>query len=267
MPVRASLCRDEVEADRGRVAFTRGPLVYCAESADNAGHVYNYLVDPQQALASARVEPREIAGHQLSAIALEAEWLDGDGKLSPAPLALIPYYAWNNRGVGSMAVWLPDNEATLRRGALVIDDNAKSFKSATATHTYDGDRTEALIDGRLPKNSSDTSIPRWTSWPQRGEMQTLEFDLARPIELRTVEVYWYDDHGGVQVPERWELDFEADGKWQPFPLYNTDSFGVAPDQFNVVHPAAPLTAERLRMRVWPQKDAAAGVLEFVVREE
>jgi hypothetical protein len=91
--------------------------------------------------------------------------------------------------------------------------------------------------------------------------------LASPLDVRTVEVYWYDDHGGVQVPVRWELDVQQNGEWRPFPLYNTDSYGVAADQFNVVHPAEPLTVERLRMRVWPRGDAAAGVLEFVVREE
>lgn len=267
MPVRASLCRDEVEADRGRIAFTRGPLVYCAESADNAGHVYNYLARPERAMASARVEPRKITGHEVAAIEVEAETLNGDGKLASAPLVLVPYYAWNNRGVGSMAVWLPDNEATLRAGALVVDDNARRFVSAMATHTFEGDRVEAMIDGRLPRNSFDTSIPRWTSWPRRGELQTLEFELASPLEVRTVEVYWYDDHGGVQVPARWELDANQNGSWRPFPLYNTDAYGVEPDQFNVVHPAAPLRVERLRMRVWPRADAAAGVLELVVREE
>ncbi|MGD9636197.1 MAG: glycoside hydrolase family 127 protein, partial [Pirellulales bacterium] len=268
MPVRASVCREEVEADRGRVAFSRGLLVYCAESADNTGHVYNYLVHPREALDSARVEPRSIAGHEVQAITLEAEALGDARQLAPAPLVLVPYYAWNNRGVGSMAVWLPDNEATLRRGAVVVDDNAKRFKSASASHTFDGDHVEAMIDGRLPENSADTSIPRWTSWPQHGKPQTLEFALSKPINLRTVEVYWYDDHGGVQIPDRWELDIqEPNSPWRPFPLYNTDSYGRAPDQFNVIHPAEPLSVERLRMHVWPRKDAAAGVLEFVVREE
>jgi hypothetical protein len=98
-------------------------------------------------------------------------------------------------------------------------------------------------------------------------MQTLEFELASPINARTLEVYWYDDGGGVQTPVRWELEVQRHGAWRPFPLYNTDAYGVERDQFNVVHPAAPLTVERLRMRVWPRADAAAGVLEFVVREE
>lgn len=264
MPARVNVCREEVEANRGRVAVSRGPLVYCAETADNAGHAYNYLVTPQAVARSAETEPLTIAGHETMSVAIDAQRLGDDEAVHEARLRLVPYYAWNNRGVGSMAVWLPDNERTLRAGAVVIDDNAQRFASARASHTFGGDSAEAMIDGRLPSDSFDTSIPRWTSWPKRGEAQTLEFELARPTNVRSVQVYWYDDRGGVQTPQRWRLEFLRDGRWEEFPLYTTDAYGVQRDQFNVVHPASRLTAERLRLRVWPQEDAAAGVLEFVV---
>lgn len=39
MPVHLNVCSDRVEANRGRVAVTRGPLVYCAEEIDNGGPV------------------------------------------------------------------------------------------------------------------------------------------------------------------------------------------------------------------------------------
>jgi DUF1680 family protein len=273
MPVRASECRPEVEANRGRLALSRGPLLYCAESADNPGHAYNYML-PRDAATGYNATTREIeiAGQRVTAIQVSALRLAGAAEPEPAPLTLVPYYAWNNRGVGSMSMWLPDNPETLRAGAFVVDDNAKRFQSATASHTFDQDRVDAMIDGRLPKHSFDMTIPRWTSWPQRGEPQTLEFALAGPTKVRTIEVYWYDDHGGVQVPERWELEVPGEGDaegdaWQPFALYNTDSYGVSPDQFNVVHPAEPLTIERLRLHVWPQRDAAAGILELVVQPE
>lgn len=267
MPVRVNLCRKEVAADRGRVAISRGPLVYCLEGVDNAAHASHYMLAADHVLANVVERPLEIAGHQVTAIELDAQAAGDEGDPKPARATLIPYYAWNNRGVSSMAIWLPDNLETLRAGALTIDDNAKRFKSAKATHTFDQDRTSAMIDGRLPKNSFDTSIPRWTSWPQRGEPQTLDFELAEPLAVRTIEVYWYDDHGGVQVPERWELEVPDGDGWRAFQLYNTDNYGVAPDQFNVVHPAAPLTVDRLRLRVWPKRDAAAGILELVVRPE
>jgi hypothetical protein len=241
-------------------------LVYCAEAADNAQHVYNYMATPDHDLAAARVKKLTISGHETTAIVIDATHLNG-AELEDEPLTLIPYYAWNNRGVGSMVVWLPDNFETLRRNALVIDDNAKQFRSAVATHTFELDRTAAMIDGRLPKSSFDKSIPRWTSWPKRGKPQSIVYELAAPIELRSAEVYWYDDRGGVQVPERWELEVWKDGAWHPFPLYTTDIYGVEPDQFNIVHTAHPLKVGRLRMRVWPRLEAASGILEFVVRSE
>jgi hypothetical protein len=264
MQVRANVCRAEVAADRGRIAFSRGPLVYCAESADNAGHVYNYMAT-SACTATALLKQIEIAGHSTTAITVAASHLDKGDQPQAAPLTFVPYYAWNNRGVGSMAVWLPDNVETLRAGAPAVDDNARRFKSAAATHTFEQDQTAAVIDGRLPESSADTSLPRWTSWPQRGQPQTLTFELAEPTDVRAVEVYWYDDRGGVQLPERWALEVQRDGQWHSFPLYNTDSYEVERDRFNVVHPAHPLTVERLRLRVWPRQDAAAGVLEFVVQ--
>jgi uncharacterized protein len=121
MPVRSNVCRDEVEANRGRVAWSRGPVVYCAESVDNAGHVNNYMTPPKS-LSSPQTERLAINGHKVTAIQLEAQRLDGEGPPKPTPLALIPYYAWNNRGVGSMAVWLPDNVDTLRRASPLSDD-------------------------------------------------------------------------------------------------------------------------------------------------
>ncbi|HEX6962704.1 MAG TPA: beta-L-arabinofuranosidase domain-containing protein, partial [Lacipirellula sp.] len=182
MPVRASVCRDEVEANRGRIAISRGPLVYCLESADNPGHAYNYLAPSEQELAAAELEKLNLHGHETTAIKANSQRLSG-GELEPAPITLIPYYAWNNRGVTSMAVWLPTDAETLRRGAIVIDDNATRFKSAAATHTFEQDSAAAMIDGRLPKNSADASIPRWTSWPERGKPQTLDFVLNKPVDM------------------------------------------------------------------------------------
>ncbi|MCA9261204.1 MAG: glycoside hydrolase family 127 protein, partial [Planctomycetales bacterium] len=266
MPVRAVRCDARVKANQGRVAVTRGPLVMCAESCDNDSHVYNYMLAPSKLTESTAV-PLSIAEHQTLAVDVPAARLIDAGGSAPASLRMIPYYAWNNRGVGSMAVWLPDNVQTLRTGAIRIDDNASRFAAAKATHTYENDSVAALTDGRLPKNSFDESIPRWTSWPQRGVPQQVEFSLSKPLALRTIEVYWYDDHGGVQTPASWDLEVRSEGEWQPFELYNTDSYQTQPDQYNVVHPAQPITINAIRLNVRPKKDAAVGALEFIVRPE
>src|SRR6185503_354577 len=45
MPIRRVIANDRVDADRGRVALQRGPIVYCAEWPDNPqGHVRNLML-------------------------------------------------------------------------------------------------------------------------------------------------------------------------------------------------------------------------------
>ncbi len=61
MPVRRVVAHDAVEADRGRVAVERGPLVYCAEWADNDGRVSN-LVLPDGAALAAEMRPDLLDG-------------------------------------------------------------------------------------------------------------------------------------------------------------------------------------------------------------
>ena len=85
---------DAVEADRGRLAVERGPLVYCAEWPDNSGDVTLAEVSSGDALD---VEHREDLLQGLDVIR------DGD-------LTLIPYYAWNHRGPGKMEVWIKEKK-------------------------------------------------------------------------------------------------------------------------------------------------------------
>ncbi len=104
MAPRRVVADDRVADDRGRVALERGPLVYCAEGADNGGSVLD-LVLPDGAAIQPKARPDLFSGITV----LETTARTRDGKTRP--IVAIPYYAWSNRGPGEMAVWL-------RRSAL-----------------------------------------------------------------------------------------------------------------------------------------------------
>jgi uncharacterized protein len=116
-----------VTEDRGRIAFQRGPIVFCMEQPDQ--------VDPQRA--------KNLVGYIVhlnneTTTRFDAKLLDGvmvlehpgsitdsggdlnlyfnapdkaDGELKPTTLRLIPYYAWANRGPATMQVWIPYQQA------------------------------------------------------------------------------------------------------------------------------------------------------------
>jgi uncharacterized protein len=105
MPVRRVLAHERVAGDRGKVAFERGPLVYCAEGFDNDGSALD-LVAPDRV----RIETehkRDLLG---GVTVLRLSGADRAGR--PRRVTAIPYYAWSHRGAGEMAVWLERREAS-----------------------------------------------------------------------------------------------------------------------------------------------------------
>jgi DUF1680 family protein len=97
MPVRRIDPDPRVDAVRGCVAFERGPFVYCIESADlpDGAVLEDVRWDPSREPVATR---RPDLGDEVIGVAVPVR-----GGTVPA----VPYYAWANRGVGGMRVWLP----------------------------------------------------------------------------------------------------------------------------------------------------------------
>src|SRR4051794_31298257 len=93
MPVRRIAANAGVKEDDGKIALHRGPLVYAVEAADNGGRALD-LVIPREAVLRARFRADLLNG---------VEVITGEGS---RPFVAIPYFAWNNRGPGEMAVWV-----------------------------------------------------------------------------------------------------------------------------------------------------------------
>jgi uncharacterized protein len=104
-----------IDALRGTVAVERGPLVLCAESTDlPAGRAVDAVrVDPAAPLAP------DGDGSVLAVGALADDgdhaWpfdpdAGADTGTTPAPIRLIPYHTWAQRGPSTMRVWLPAME-------------------------------------------------------------------------------------------------------------------------------------------------------------
>lgn len=98
----------KVEADHGRVAVERGPIVYCAEWPDNRFNVHSILLN-QHPQFKVTDKPELLYGIRQITTDAQALSYDKTGKLvtKDVELTLIPYYAWAHRGEGDMEVWLP----------------------------------------------------------------------------------------------------------------------------------------------------------------
>jgi uncharacterized protein len=109
MPVRRVAANDRVDADRGRVALQRGPLVYCLEWPDNPGVRLHDLALADDAQPSYEPAPDLLGGIVVikgDAVTLSTG-AEGEQDSPRQPFTAIPYFAWANRGPGEMLVWIP----------------------------------------------------------------------------------------------------------------------------------------------------------------
>lgn len=114
LPVRQVYANPLVQADIGRSAIMRGPLVYCIESVDNPGVPEFGL--PQSSQLAASYAPEMLNGvvfvkAQGSVVDTSDNALYATNSQAyrsrAAVITAIPYYANANRGPVDMAVWLP----------------------------------------------------------------------------------------------------------------------------------------------------------------
>jgi len=108
MEVRRVVANKNAKDDAGKVALQRGPLMYCAEWADNNGRAAN-IVLPANTVFTTEYNPTLLNGITLLKSEAIAVVVDQD-KVSTVrqPFVAIPYYAWANRGPGEMMLWFPE---------------------------------------------------------------------------------------------------------------------------------------------------------------
>jgi len=112
-----------VTEDRGRVAFQRGPIVFCMEHLDQPAHVTNLagysvvLTGPSEeqfetALLDGVMTLKHAAKISESAtdVPLYFSASTPQPAAEPTTVKLIPYYAWANREPAAMQVWIPSVE-------------------------------------------------------------------------------------------------------------------------------------------------------------
>jgi hypothetical protein len=110
-----------IDATRDCLAIRRGPIVYCLEDRDQEikSQLLDVEIDKNYPLVT-RWESDLLDG--VMVLEAQGQFVDNEmwhGRLyqpatfshrataRPAPLIAIPYYAWGNRGIGSMRVWIP----------------------------------------------------------------------------------------------------------------------------------------------------------------
>lgn len=272
MPITRVYSNPRVEANRGRVALTRGPLVYCFEGAAQGADLATIVIPPDAVFDTdfLRYDANEPDLTILTAMALSADassrsWGEDElyknvAKPRECDVNAIPYFAWANGPRTPMQVWMPESLSAL---PPLPDPDVR----ASASHVYGNDSVEAMYDRREPASSEDSSIPRCTFWPRKGTTEWVRYDFRRAREIAAAGVYWFDDSGhggGCATPVSAAMEYlpvgaaDEEANWHAL-----GSIGVERDRLNEIA-FEPVEVSAVRLLVKLTDDKSAGVLEWRV---
>ncbi|MDR1783403.1 MAG: glycoside hydrolase family 127 protein [Dysgonamonadaceae bacterium] len=258
MKPRTVKANSKVEADRGRISVERGPIVYCAEWADNDFDIRSVFMH-QKPDFKVEKKPELLFGiNELKADAQSLSY-DKKGRLQVADinLTMIPYYAWAHRGSGAMTVWLPQE---LRATRPATQPGIAANATISASHPTRS--LSSINDGLVPSADGEGSAPYYHWWPEVAKTEWIVYELESPKELSSSSVYWFDDGpwGGCRTPKSWKLFYkDASGKW--LPVDNTTDYKTVKGQNNRVR-FKPVTTKAIKIEIVLPDDNSAGLYEW-----
>ena len=174
-------------------------------------------------------------------------WIDGVQKLQRAT-------------VGDVTITIPPGRSAAQ--PELVDDAANvtetGYPAASASYTWSGDTAANAIDGQ--DFHLDVPTTRWTTYGSPNSSDWLAVDLGAATVVSDVRVDFYDDGGGVRVPDTYALQFQGtDGVWRDVPGQQRTPATPVARALNRILIDPPLTTDRLRIVATRTDGGATGI--------
>jgi len=131
--------------------------------------------------------------------------------------ALLTHAPGSKSGLTEFEAWglgdLPVKPAPPPAGNLALNSTGQAFPKASASFTSQFDTPEEAIDGKIVY--APTPRNRWTSYGSKNKTDWLEVDLGQQRTIARATLHIYDDHGGVQPPASYSIEYWNGTTFQP----------------------------------------------------
>lgn len=189
MTARTVKANPQVEANIDRLSVEYGPIVYCAEFADNNGFVSNQTITADTEF-EVEYQPELLSGTNILKGKSTVYTVVGNSKEiteKQGEITLIPYALRSHRGAGEMSVWIPENPNIIKNKYLeayrIVDAVIVSNSESEKAHNLQGFKTNS---GGSASGWRDASDGGWFSY----DMQVVQDE---PLQL--VLTYYSHDGG------------------------------------------------------------------------
>ena len=253
----------KVEADAGRYALKRGPLVYCLEGRDQPDDRVLSLFVPDSVSFTSSFEGNLLGGAQtlrFPGFLVKKKTSASIADLQKINLKAIPYYMWANRGRDNMLVWLPHELGAARE---IAQPTLASRSKVTASEGHKGDLS-SIFDQFPTKNAADRESTHVHWWPKFGTSEWIQYDFPNAEQVGNARVYFFDDQatdGGCRVPKSVTIKYLENGVWRA--VYFPSGVKIIKDGWTELE-FEPVKTTALRLEMTFQDGVSGGVHEWQV---
>lgn len=156
----------------------------------------------------------------------------------------------------SSSVTLSSSFSSASSGAG-LTSNIAPLATASTSYVSPWETLDALNDNSMPANSNDKLSGAYGNWNTPNALEWVAYEWSQNYTLEAVEIYWFDDDGGVLVPTHAYIEYWDGNVWA-----RAGYIPLVEDAFNALG-LNGITTDRLRVSMI-NNEQSTGILEWRV---
>ncbi len=136
-------------------------------------------------------------------------------------------------------------------------DNIAPLAIASTSFVSAWETLSAINDNSNPSHSNDKSQGAYGNWNNPNSIQWVQYDWSEDYAIHSIEVYWFDDNGGVLTPTTAYLEYWNGSAW-----INAGDVPKVKDDWNILT-LSGVSTSRLRLSMLNTMEST-GILEWKV---
>jgi chitodextrinase len=121
----------------------------------------------------------------------------------------------NSPQVGAESSSILSTNISPQKSQKTESDSINIALAATPSTSYvsSWETLSAVNDGYTPASSNDNSHGEYGNWDNANSLQWVQYEWSQVFKIKSVEIYWFDDGGGVLTPTTAYIEYYKDNSW------------------------------------------------------
>jgi chitodextrinase len=135
--------------------------------------------------------------------------------------------------------------------------NIAVIAKPTTSFVSDWETLAAVNDGYTPANSNDKTHGAYGNWDHPNSVQWVQYTWAQSYIIKSIQIYWFDDAGGVLTPTEAYIEYNNGLEW-----IKAGDVPCVKNTFNFLT-VGGITTDKIRVSML-NPTQSTGILEFRV---